>query len=79
MLTVDEIEAAIDALPKPEQERICSNLVVRLTPQPPELDPNAPDPFLEFIKRLEQEMPAGEPTDIASNYKEYLYGYSADK
>ncbi len=76
-MTVNEIEDAIDALPPPQQKRVYSHLTSRLFPQVERAGPDR-DPVLELIDRLERETPECEVTDVASNYKEYLYGSGSD-
>ncbi len=78
MLTVCEIEAAIDALPRPEQELILSHLIVRFEP---DYTPRSADhdPFLELIEQLERNTLPGEATNIAANYKEFLYGHPSNE
>ena len=80
MLTVAEIEAAIDALAKPEQEQVYSHLTAKFAPESTHAEVDAyNDPVIALIERLERETPAGELTDVAINHKEHLYGYGSDE
>lgn len=87
MNTLEEIEAAALQLSYVEQQALLAKLeevvqraqairnspsssVMNITEDPDELT----DPVLAMIKRNEQLLGSSERTDIARNYKEYLYG-----
>ena len=82
MTTIAEIEAAIEVLPVLEQEQLHSHLTAKLFAHSAShserlVEAGNRDPVLELIDELSRELPDDGPTNIAANYKEYLYGYGS--